>query len=320
MSRRALVLWYSQTGQLRRAAESLVAPLEEAGFEVVWEELRPVEPYPFPWPPRAFLSVFPDAVRGVPARLEPARVGPGEDFDLVVLAYQVWFLAPSTPVAGLFESDLGAVLRGRPVVTLVVCRNMWYSAAARMRRLIGDAGGNHVGHVAVTDTGPTWATFVSTPRWLLTGRRDRFLRIFPPAGVGDQAIASLERFGRRLANCAGHLNGARRLFGGLDPVAVEEPMVLADAAGALAFRPWAELIARADERGPAAGEAARAAFALWLVTTVPVAVPALALARLAMRDAVDAAIARWVARIAPGGGTAPLPHAPEPLEADAALA
>lgn len=320
MSRRALVLWYSQTGQLRRAAESLAAPLEEAGFEVVWEELRPVEPYPFPWSPRAFLSVFPDAVLGVPARLRPPRVAADAEFDLVVLAYQVWFLAPSTPVAGLFESDLREVLRGRPVVTLVVCRNMWYSAAGRMRRLIEAAGGDHVGHVAVTDTGPTWATFVSTPRWLMTGRRDRFLRVFPPAGVSEEAIASLGRFGRRLAGRAGELSGARRLFGGLEPVRVERPMVLADAAGALAFRPWAELIARADERGAAAGETARAAFALWLVTTVPVAVPALALARLALRDFVDAAIDRHVARIAPGGGAAPPAPRREPVEADASLA
>jgi hypothetical protein len=319
MSRRALVLWYSQTGQLRRAAESLVAPLEEAGFEIVWEELRPVHPYPFPWPPRAFLAVFPDAVRGVPARLEPPSVSADEEFDLVVLAYQVWFLAPSTPVVGLFESELREVLRGRPVVTLVVCRNMWYSAAARMRGLIDAAGGDHVGHVSVTDSGPTWATFVSTPRWLITGRRDRFLRVFPPAGVSDETIASLGRFGRRLARRAGELSGARRLFGGLDPVQVEEPMALADMAGSLAFRPWAGLIARADERGPLAGEAARAAFALWLVTTVPLAVPALALARLALRDDVDAAIGRYVARVAPGGGPAPPPER-RPMEASAAVA
>ncbi|HEX8074704.1 MAG TPA: hypothetical protein VF545_06960 [Thermoleophilaceae bacterium] len=321
MTPSALVLWYSQTGQLRRAAEALVEPLEQAGFNVVWEELRPLAPYPFPWSPRGFLRVFPDAVLGVPAPLEPPAVVADERFDLVVIAYQVWFLAPSGPVAGLFETNLRAHLRGTPVVTLVACRNMWYSAAARMRRLVESAGGDHVGHVAVTDEGPAWATFVSTPRWLLTGRRDRFLRVFPPAGVGEDAIASLARFGRRIVERADELRGARGLFEGLGRVQIEESMAVADLAGALAFRPWAALIAAAEERGPVQRELATAAFALWLVTTVPLAVPLMALARLPFRVAVDRAIRRYVETIAPGGVGAPGGDTLESrrLEADAAL-
>src|SRR5207244_2261252 len=61
---RALILWYSQTGQLRRALEAFVRPLEEAGVELVWEELRPVPPFPFPWSLRAFLDAFPESVLG----------------------------------------------------------------------------------------------------------------------------------------------------------------------------------------------------------------------------------------------------------------
>jgi hypothetical protein len=298
--RRALILWYSQTGQLRRALESLVQPLADSGVELVWEELRPDRPYPFPWSLRAFLDVFPDAVTGRGARLAPPVLDPDEEFDLVILGYQVWYLAPSTPVQALFQSELGRVLAGRRVVTLVACRNMWYSAAARMRRLVESAGGELVGHVAVTDDGPVWATFVTTPRWLLTGRNERLWRIFPPAGIGSRTLAGVTRLGRVLAE-----RGERpRPFEGVRTFEVDETVLLADVLAARAFRPWAHLAMRAGPPGSRRRAAAMGAFAAWLTATVPVAMPALALARLALRPVVRSAARAQVARIAPA---APLP-------------
>src|SRR3546814_1477043 len=50
LMKRVLVVYFSQTGQLRRVAESLCAPLTAAGVEVDWCALQPRQPYPFPWP------------------------------------------------------------------------------------------------------------------------------------------------------------------------------------------------------------------------------------------------------------------------------
>jgi hypothetical protein len=270
--RRALVVWYSQTGQLKRCADALVRPLADAGFDVVAEQLRPVRDYPFPWSLRAFLDVFADTVTGVTPALERPSVDGGERFDLVVVAYQVWYLAPSLPVQAFFASPHSSLLAGTPVVTLVACRNMWYSAALAVRRMVERAGGVHVGHVAAVDSGPAWATFVTTPRWLLTGRRGRFLKVFPPAGIGDDAVARLAELGARLAARPG-----APVFDGLDPFRVDTRMALPDLLGRIAFEPWARLIART--RRPAARRALQLAFAAWMTATVPVAVPALALTR-----------------------------------------
>jgi hypothetical protein len=299
--RRALILWYSQTGQLRRALESFVAPLADSGVELVWEELRPERAFPFPWSLRAFLDVFPDAVTGRGAPLRPPAVDPAEEFDLVILGYQVWYLAPSIPVQAVFDSELRRVLRGRRVVTLVACRNMWYSAAARMRRLVESAGGELVGHVAVTDDGPVWATFVTTPRWLLTGRNDRLWRIFPPAGIGSRTLAGVERLGRVLAERAERT----RPFEGVRTFEVDETVLVADVLAARAFGPWAHLAMRAGPPGSRRRAVAMGAFAAWLTATVPVAMPALALARLVLRPVVRSAARAQVARIAPA---APLPR------------
>ena len=48
-----------------------------------------------------------------------------------------------------------------------------------------------------------WASFVTTPRWMLTGRKNRFW-FFPPAGIDDKEFGSLEekadRIGRSWVN------------------------------------------------------------------------------------------------------------------------
>src|SRR3954462_4202784 len=111
-----LVVVYSQSGQLERIAEGMIAPLRARGFEVSIERLRPVPAFPFPWPLGRFLDVFPESVEQVPCVLAPLWGGRRSPPDLVVLCYQPWYLSPSIPIASFLQSDEGrALLRGRPV-------------------------------------------------------------------------------------------------------------------------------------------------------------------------------------------------------------
>src|SRR5216684_8288216 len=197
--KRVLVVHFSQTGQLVRVARRLVSPLAEASeVELVEETLRPRPPYPFPWPLWRFLDAMPETVLLEPPALEPFSVRADERFDLVVLAYQVWYLAPSGPMTAFLKSEPGRrLLRGRPVVTVIACRNMWLIAQETMKGLIQEAGGLLRDNVVFIDGGGTLATFVTTPRWLLTGRRDAFWGL-PAAGVAEQEIAKADRFGLAL--------------------------------------------------------------------------------------------------------------------------
>src|SRR5438046_8465337 len=92
--KRVLLVHFSQTGQLCRVARRLTSPLAEAGdVELVEEVLRPRPPYPFPWSLWSFLDAMPESVLMEPPALEPLSVRPDEHFDLIILAYQVWYLA-----------------------------------------------------------------------------------------------------------------------------------------------------------------------------------------------------------------------------------
>src|SRR6266481_4005206 len=162
--KRVLVVHFSQTGQLARLARALVSPLAEAGdVELAEEVLRPIRPYPFPWSFWSFLEVMPETVLLEPQPLEPLAVRVEERFDLIVLAYQVWYLAPSGPMTAFLKSETGKrLLRGRPVVTVIACRNMWLLAQETVKRLIQEAGGRLRDNVALIDGGSALATFITT--------------------------------------------------------------------------------------------------------------------------------------------------------------
>jgi len=271
--KRVLVVHFSQTGQLARIVRHLVAPL--AGeVELVEEALRPRTPYPFPWPLLRFFDAMPEAVLLDPPALEPIRAT--GDFDLVVLAYQVWFLSPSGPVTAFLKSDEGKrLLRGRPVVTVIGCRNMWLNAQEKVKRLIGEAGGELRDNVAFTDRAPTMATLITTPRWLLTGKRDGFLGL-PPAGIADADIASAERFGHALVQAlrADRERNGAPMLAGLGAARVDPRLIFSERAGTRAFGAWSRIIRLGGKPGAWTRLPLVVLFCLYLVAMILAVVPA----------------------------------------------
>jgi hypothetical protein len=195
---RILVVQYSQTGQQLAALDALLGPLLEAGVPVHRETLRTSPAYPYPWPFWKFLDTFPETVTGDAPALEPLTIPPGAEFGLVIIAYPVWFLSPPPALtAFLLGDDARRLLRGRPVITLTACRNMWIMAQEKIKTLLAGIGARHCDHITLTDRGNAFASFITTPRWLLTGRKNRFWGL-PPAGVSERDIHGCARFGRAI--------------------------------------------------------------------------------------------------------------------------
>lgn len=274
--KRVLVVHFSQTGQLARVARRLVSPLAEANdVELVEEALRPRPPYPFPWPLWRFLDAMPETVLLEAPTLEPLAVRAEEHFDLVVLAYQVWYLAPSGPMAAFLKSESGRrLLRGRPVVTVIACRNMWLLAQETVKRLIQEAGGRLLDNVAFTDQGGTLATFVTTPRWLLTGRRNPFWGL-PAAGVAEQEIAKADRFGLALlaALRADREREDAPMLAGLGAARVDPKLIFSERAARRAFSVWSRLIRLGGAPGSIARVPMLALFSVYLVAMILTVVP-----------------------------------------------
>jgi hypothetical protein len=270
-----LVITYSQTGQLTDIVREVVNPLRAAGHQVHVENLVPCEAFPWPWPVVDFIDAFPECVQLDPPPIRPLGIDPDTPFDLVILSYQVWYLSPSLPVTAFLKGgDAARLLKGRPVVTLVACRNMWLSAQATVAGLVAAAGGELRDHIALVDQGPALATFITTPRWVLSGRRDAFLGM-PPAGVAPDDIRGAGRFGRALAHALDHDRERSRapMLTGLRAVSVNPRLAISERAGQRAFRVWSRLIRACGRRGEWRRRPLLLLFAIYLVVMIVTVVP-----------------------------------------------
>lgn len=270
-----LVVHYSQSGQLSGIVAAMTRPLAEAGIRLHVETLQPQPAFPFPWPFFRFLDVFPESVRLDPRPNRPLTLAPDADFDLVILAWQVWYLSPSQPITAFLQgADGRCLLAGKPVVSVVVCRNMWMTAYDKLIDLVRDAGGRLTDHVAFTDNAHPLATFITTPRWMFTGRRNRFLGL-PAAGVTADETAASARFGHALAAALARdeeRSGAPMLAG-LRAVSVNPRLVISERAGQRAFRVWSGFVRLFGKPGQWRRMPALALFALYLVALIITVVP-----------------------------------------------
>ncbi|MDR7306084.1 dialkylrecorsinol condensing enzyme [Rhodoferax saidenbachensis] len=283
--KRVLVVCYSQSGQLTRIAERILAPLRESGdVEVQVEILCPRQPYPFPWTVFSFFDAFPESAHMVAPALEPLTLRGDEVFDLVILPYQVWFLAPSLPVtAFLKDPRVQRVLKGTPVVTVIACRNMWMLAQEKMKQMLADCGARLIDNVVLTDPSPTLLTLVTTPYWLFTGRK-RLLGL-PAAGIDDRSVAQAERFGRALRDGL-HRNAEREpgpMLHGLKACVVDPRLYLSERAGTRSFYLWGLLLRAAGKPQSLGRKPLLVLYAVFLVLLILSVIPLSLLVQATLR-------------------------------------
>jgi hypothetical protein len=271
-----LVLHYSQTGQLTRVLRSIVGPLENiSDVSIDWRELKPVRPYPFPWRFLSFFDAFPESVYLDPPPVEQAGLRTDRKYDLVVLGYQVWFLAPAQPVVAFLKSPEARLLDGVKVITVVGCRNMWATAHQSMLKLLDDVGAHLVDNVVLTDEGPMWATFITTPWWLLTGNKGPLLGIFPAAGISEDGIRRAARFGRALKDALPKIaaSAAGPYLRGLQAAKVQPLTLLGERIGHRSFRIWGWLVRAAGQPGSMARKPILLVYVCFLVFMILTVLP-----------------------------------------------
>lgn len=245
--KRILVVHYSQSGQLRDIVQSVTAPLRaNPELEVRDVELKPVRPYPFPWPFWRFFNTFPETVYGDADPIEPLPLADDERFDLVILAYQVWFLSPSLPTTAFLQSEQARrLLRDTPVITLIGCRNMWLGAQEKMKAQLSALGARLIDNIVLTDPAHSAATFISTPMWVLTGKRGPFLGgLVPAAGVAPEDVAAAKRFGDAISAQlpTRAADDASPMLSGLGAVRINERMIASETIAGRSFRLWGGLL------------------------------------------------------------------------------
>jgi hypothetical protein len=250
MSKKVLAIYYTQSGQMGEIVDHFTAPLMEAGISVEKVSINLSKNYAFPWTTDRFFSVMPDCVLDVPSELAPFELKE-TSYDLIILGYQAWFLSPSIPINSLLHHPgFMAVLKNTPVVTITGARNMWLNAFVRVKKLIQVTGAKLVGNIALVDTHPNPVSFVTIFHWMLHGKKDRYLNIFPPPGVSDADIRHTGIFGERVLL---HLNSNEwdGLQNGLvidGAVKLKYNLMIIESVAGKIFAFWANIIVKRKNR------------------------------------------------------------------------
>ncbi|HEX6227201.1 MAG TPA: hypothetical protein VFZ52_22445 [Chryseolinea sp.] len=243
--KRILILYYTQSGQLLSILQSLATPLIRAGHTIHFEEIQPTEKFPFPWSSYQFFNAFPEVFSQKPQALRTVSSKATNGYDLIILGYQPWFLTPSRPVSSFLQNDDGKkILRNKPVITVLGCRNMWLGAQEKVKKRLKEADATLVGHIALIDRSPNLTSLITILRWMFTGNRKPFW-FFPAAGVSDQDVAHAQTYGEIINQAigSGEFGSLQEKLNNAGAIDIKPNLVLLERRGQKAFSVWSKFIA-----------------------------------------------------------------------------
>ncbi|MDM1406924.1 dialkylrecorsinol condensing enzyme DarA [Myroides sp. DF42-4-2] len=196
--KRVLVIYYSQSGQLKRVLDQLVDSLtKDEAIEITWYEIEMEQPYAFPWKKEDFFDVFPESFRQIEQPiLPPSQAILDKKYDLVILGYQVWYLTPSIPINSFVKSSYAKKLLAQtPIITVSGSRNMWIMAQEKIKKQIQSINGILVGNIALVDRTINLVSVITIVDWMFSGKQRKVFGLLPKPGISTAEILASKRFG-----------------------------------------------------------------------------------------------------------------------------
>lgn len=291
--KKVLLVYYSQTGQLQQLAQHFLTPLQAAGgIDVDVLALRPQTPYAFPWRFWRFFDAFPETVHLQPPPIETPQP-PQTNYDLVILAYTVWFLSPSQPIMAFLQHPLAKqILHDTPVITLIGCRNMWLMAQETVKNLLHRNGARLVGNVVKIDACSSATSFITTPAWMLSGRK-KAASWLPEAGIDPAELADGARFGARVRDGLLQQEPIKNsILCGMGAVRVNERLIFSEKVARRSFYLWGKLLLAVGRVSPRLRRILLAFYIVFLVTMIITVVPLSALVKTVFRPLLQPSLAR----------------------------
>jgi len=275
--KKVLVLYYSQSGQLKSVIDSFISKLPDEDISVHVRAIEPVESYIYPWSFYEFTDEFPEAVHVDGCEVKEVEFL-DNDYDLIILGYTIWYLAPSSPIVGFLKTEQAKkIFNNKPVVTLIACRDMWVMAQEKMKSILAGLNANLIDNVALTDQGKGIYSLITTPKWLLSGNKDAFW-VFPPAGILQSDIENASRFGLRLNEALKNDKESSKepLLSNLNAVNIDGKLIAAEKIAIRSANIWAKLIKLSGNKKSLGRKIAMTFYSVFLValafTVIPISI------------------------------------------------
>lgn len=242
-SKQIAIIYYTQSGQLKDIADRLISLFPE-NYNIDFLQIVPVKAIPFPWKPWVFYDTMPECV--TEEGIEIDLLGWQEDrkYDLVIMAFQPWFLSPSQPTTGFLKSNFAAqIFKGSKVLTLIGARNMWLNAQEKVKARIIQHGGTLVGNIAFVDTMPNLISTLTVFRWAFKGQKEAG-SILPAAGVQEEELLKAPIYGQIVSEAiaSGDFSLLQNKLVNVGAVKLKPGLILLEQTGIGQFRKWARRI------------------------------------------------------------------------------
>jgi hypothetical protein len=216
----------------------------------------------------SFFQAFPESVKGIPCNLQPLKAS-GE-FDLVIVAYQPWFLSPSIPIHAFFRlPQTKSLINGKPVVILTGCRNMWVVSTEKIKQYIHEHGGKPVGNIVLYDKHSNLLSVISIMHWMFTGKKEKS-GFIPAAGIDQRDIDNASVFGKVMLQSlrSGNLDNMQKELCREGAVDVNPELILFERRGSMFFKIWADFVLKKGSYGSKERAARLSAFKYYLLTVI----------------------------------------------------
>jgi len=242
---KVLAINYSQSGQLNEIVDNFLFPIkEDTNFDIDRIVFDLEKPFPFPWTNDAFFDTMPESVNETAQSLEKINYK-HENYDIVILGYQPWFLSPSVPTSSLLQSsDFKKRIKSSKVISLIGARNMWLNSQESIKKYLKQADATLIGNVPLVDKTHNFTSAITILYWMLTGKKEKFLGIFPKPGVAEDEIKDMTKFGDIFltANKNKEINKLQEKFLATGKIKILTSVMFVELRGKELFKIWAKLI------------------------------------------------------------------------------
>ncbi|MDF1577303.1 MAG: NAD(P)H-dependent oxidoreductase [Desulfurivibrionaceae bacterium] len=203
--RRALLLYYSFSGQTSGLLNHLASGLKEEGVKISFIRLRPASPLRFPVGSffATFRMMLTSSLRWRVAIKEP-EPELWADNDLIILAGPTWSYNPSGPILDLIDRFGPRLFKGRTVLPLISCRGYWRLHWLGLKRLLEKCGADVPNRIVFSHPSPEpWRTLGVFLK--IAGKapeRSKLIgRYYQRYGHSRQQLREAEKLGAAIGAC-----------------------------------------------------------------------------------------------------------------------
>lgn len=198
--KKILIAYYTQSGQIKEIIDQYISVFDnDENYQIYYHRIMPVNDFSYPWSDDSFYDVFPESVLEKGCELNPMPQELIQDYDMIILGLQVWYLSPSIPITAFLQShDFKTIASNTSVVTINGCRNMWFMSQQSVKNYLSAVGAIYQGHIVLFDKVNNLLSVISIIHWAYTGKKEKKWGIIPMPGISKEDIQSAKQYGSLL--------------------------------------------------------------------------------------------------------------------------